>query len=516
VQLSADIDPATVEVSDFLVKGSPPTSVFVPNLPAVSGVSNAAAIYSLRSIYLTVPALAVDERPEVKIVSSISDKAGNSITSKDITDVKDGLQPVLTVSVSGGQIVDGKRTISTNNPSLEKVIVDITTNETLSSPPTVRFTDTEPIPTSTSTINALGTAAFTTNLVTSNLYRVEIKAASLSSDKDNFLIVHATDLAGNRRNTTTGSDLGLIKVTVDNSVKGVTDPRDATATVTPLFDPDNRSGETPTEVEETTVFIKATYGEKVSLVSASFDGTSVIRSVLGDSDGKVWQYVAKDLAIDSIHNFAIVAKDSIGNASASATTRFKVVEPAGTKINMFTGWNLISIPDVVKDPAVGSVLKGLDVDLIMTYDTEKGWLTAAWDKASGKYVGSLTTIDPGKGYFAHTNSPVLLKVVTATKAPTDLPATIPVKKGWNLIAASTAAKGVTTFAIAPYLYGTRWTALYSFSPDPAVGYQVARPSSGSLGAVTAVATSAKWTPAGLIQVGRGYWLYAEADGVITP
>ena len=110
---------------------------------------------------------------------------------------------------------------------------------------------------------------------------------------------------------------------------------------------------------------------------------------------------------------------------------------------------------------------------------------------------------------------VLLKIVTAPKAPTDLPTTIAIKKGWNLIGASTAAKGVTEIPVAAFLYGTRWTALYSYSPDPAVGYQFARPSTGSLGSVTAVTVSAKWGAA-VVTVGRAYWLYAESEGVISP
>ena len=332
VEFSAEIDPASVQVSDFTVKGLAPSAVFLPNQPEVSGVANAAAKYSLRSVYLTVPALATDEKPQVNIVGPISDKVGNVLSSASITDVKDGLLPLVTVALD-------KTKISSNVPAENKVTITITVSETLNSPPTVRFTDTTPVPTSSSSIDALPTLAFTSNLVATNQYQVQVNAASLSTDKDNYFIVVATDLVGNRRNQSTLPSLFLITVTVDNSMSGVQDPRSGTATcpasgigsgcVAPLFDPDWRPGENPVTIVGTTKLITATFGEPVTATVATFDTTDVLSQVTTSADGNTLSYQATGMS-PGVHTFTLVAKDAVGNASASKSTNLNVVIPTPT------------------------------------------------------------------------------------------------------------------------------------------------------------------------------------------
>jgi hypothetical protein len=488
VNFDVALDPTTVAASDFTVGGAIPTDAFTPVTSDATGKV---------SVYLTIPKLSANERPIVKITGQVADKAGNTKGVTTISDVRDGIKPTVAATLS-------KTKVSSKNLAESSTLLDITVDEALKAAPTVKVTATLPVAATNSDVVNLGSASF----VTTGKYQLKVKASALIQNKKNYIIISAEDLAGNVRTQSNLSSNLLIAVTSDEVV----------GTATTLFNPAWTSGQDPTVIRQTTVFVKATFTEKVSITSATFNGVSVLGEVLGEGDGKVWQYVAKDLAVGSINTFSIKALDAIGNASGAKTTRFRVLAPLATKINLYSGWNLFSVHDNLTDGSIDSVFSGLDIDLVMTYDQDSGWVTATKDPATGKYVGNLTTIQTGKGYFAHANSPALLSILTATRAPTDLPPSIGVSSGWNLIGYTSLPK-VNDLKVSQYLFGVKWVSLYSFNPDPAVAYQYAKPSAGGAGSHTAATGSASFDLTGsdpIMKIGKGYWLNVSADGNITP
>ena len=99
VTFSEDLDASTVTAADFTVGGVAPTASIVGT---ATGLKD--------SVYLTVGTLAVDAKPEVVVVGTVQDKAGNSVdTSSSVTTNKattaDGLKPGLTTTISTGLLV---------------------------------------------------------------------------------------------------------------------------------------------------------------------------------------------------------------------------------------------------------------------------------------------------------------------------------------------------------------------------------------------------------------------------
>jgi len=100
-------------------------------------------------------------------------------------------------------------------------------------------------------------------------------------------------------------------------------------------------------------------------------------------------------------------------------------------IALSTGWNLISLPVIISNTAIATVLSGIHNYTVQYYDNGTGlWKT--YNDPAG--VGDLTTMEDGKGYWINMTAPATL-TVTGTKTPAapDHTPTYSVLSGWNLI-----------------------------------------------------------------------------------
>ena len=92
------------------------------------------------------------------------------------------------------------------------------------------------------------------------------------------------------------------------------------------------------------------------------------------------------------------------------------------------------------------------------------------------------------------------------------------KKGLNLIGYTSLPK-VDNLKVTQYLSGARWVNVYSYNPDPGVGYQWAKPS-GTIGSATVAANSPLFdvdiSGAPVLKLGKGYWVTADTDTVVSP
>ena len=117
---SEDLDGSTVSADDFEVDGSAPLAA---NHYSAAG----------NKVFLDVPALDPDDRPDIELVGIVADLAGNTAAVKKLTyddddnSSKDGIGPTLEVALSG--------TNTGARPVTEKEItITVTTNENTSNP----------------------------------------------------------------------------------------------------------------------------------------------------------------------------------------------------------------------------------------------------------------------------------------------------------------------------------------------------------------------------------------------
>jgi len=145
IRVSFNDEIGTVTASAFEVTLDSGT-VVTPTIAEIGpkGTNASGASFDFRkNVYLTLPSnLASSDTPKVKLVGDVSDLAGNSTKSGTITNVIDKLKPNLTLALSGGSGTGAAGTAN-DSDSLTKsaMTMTITTDEVLSSPPTVSIYD---------------------------------------------------------------------------------------------------------------------------------------------------------------------------------------------------------------------------------------------------------------------------------------------------------------------------------------------------------------------------------------
>lgn len=173
-------------------------------------------------------------------------------------------------------------------------------------------------------------------------------------------------------------------------------------------------------------------------------------------------------------------------------------------LHLSKDWNLISVPRQLDNSAL-SALSTTKVDRIYTYDADKkNWKYALYNRTSGTWNGTLTTIDDGKGYWmfasAVTDVPVVLKSID----PLQLPPTYPLKAGWNMIGYTSMQLKLNT-DVWDYFYpdlfyqsdSSIWVSAYDWTGS---GFDQASPYGDSFSIVRT----------------KGYWIYLKDDATLVP
>src|SRR5690606_23381704 len=111
---------------------------------------------------------------------------------------------------------------------------------------------------------------------------------------------------------------------------------------------------------------------------------------------------------------------------------FEVVERTEYEIEMFPGWNLISLPGAPVNPDINAVLPvGHPASSVLAY--VNGEWRVATRGANGTWEGTLTQIDGTSAYWVQTGAFTPLETLVVEPLPSDTPTTIPVRAGWNMV-----------------------------------------------------------------------------------
>ncbi|RCV64772.1 hypothetical protein C5S53_07200 [Methanophagales archaeon] len=104
---------------------------------------------------------------------------------------------------------------------------------------------------------------------------------------------------------------------------------------------------------------------------------------------------------------------------------------SSVKMNVYTGWNLISLPKIPVASDVLAVMRMVGDNLISVWTYEDGkW--KRYDLTGPSFLNDLATMEPGKGYWIEMKSPDCLDVLYV-KGSELTNKSIPLASGWNLV-----------------------------------------------------------------------------------
>jgi len=453
-----------------------------------------AVIYSAlpKQVFLTLGAsMSSDNTPKVALVGSVSDIAGNSTSTGSLANAVDKIHASVTATLSGGTGTGSAALESTSDLTKKSITLTVTTDEELVSNPKVDVYDLGMAQSGAGTTNAwkgsCGTASTCGNSGAKAVDDYNIRTLVVSTDPPTSSFV--TDRNGAGRTPTSsasvdGTSAGVIldagmtaqgtktfkytvnaasgtpgddgqktvvvtatdkatqgNITIHGSISSSTnylrfmlDDTAPSLTITPS------AGSTTTQTKPYIVLdYSAQEATKVTLNTATLDGVD-ISGDLSTTDNKKFYYVpTSDLAAGE-HTIVSKATDYAGNVSSILTRKFSVAARKDFKLTLLAGWNAKSVPSDPVNPAIDSVFSNSGVDMVLSY-SDHTWTSATKDSGSGKFVGSLSEIHSGKGYWVHNNnfesqSVALQGPVTPTAGSPPAVVTISTVAGWNFVGVS--------------------------------------------------------------------------------
>ena len=533
VTFSEDLSAGTIDAngSDFTVGGVAATGA-VPNADNASIVD------------LTVTALEPDSKPEIKIVGSLADAAGNAVAADSTVTATDGIKPGITITIDKALAVveDAVKVTAVTDEKLAVDGLKISVNgaivaTTAPTPQNNEGTFTVAVGDATGTYGAAIQATDGSN-VTDNLTAVTDEEIAVAIDATVITLangpiadmdfdgdVDKADITALLGGSVTSTDAiasidpsartitlnaGLvaaatIKVSyhyvatdtfqIDQAAPTVAfEPaqgdkvRNQSPFIRVIFDEDEYPGDTYTTVELT----------KAEVTNP--DGTTEdIAAKFLTADNKEFIWAAASLALGK-YTLVVSGKDTAGNEIKDASVEF-TIEKRTVTVSLRPGWNLVSIPDSPEDNSINTVITSTDVDVVLTYDpmTPQKWLNATRG-TDGLLSGTLSTIDANRAYWVHTGAfgSIVTNIGGLAAGQPGLPPSYELPAGWNLVPVSTPDIDLTERDADDYLSGISWSRAYGYN-------NATNAFEGILPSTTAV-----------VKIGQGYWVFLKAAGTLVP
>ena len=528
-----------------------------------------AVIYSAlpKQVFLTLGAsMSADNTPKVALVGSVSDIAGNSTSTGSLANAVDKIHPAVTATLSGGTGTGSASLESASDLTKKSITLTVTTDEELVSNPKVDIYDLgmakagagttnaykgtcgtintcghgsavavddynvrslnvsvdPPVssftvdrngdaltPASTATVDATSAgvildAGMTAQGTKTFKYTVSAASGTPGTDGQKTVVVTATDKATQGNITI----LGSISSTT-SYMRFMLDDTAPSLTITPT------AGSTTTQTKPYIVLdYSAEEATKVTLNTATLDGVD-ISGDLSTTDNKKFYYVpSTDLAAGE-HTIVSKATDYAGNVSSILTRKFSVAARKDFKLTLLAGWNAKSVPSDPVNPAIDSVFSNSGVDMVLSY-SDHTWTSATKDSGSGKFVGSLSEIHSGKGYWVHNNnfesqSVALEGPVAPSAGSPPAVVTIPTVAGWNFVGVSDVTRSNTEGADGTTIK-TQDLYFGDLTDSSAGGHDIVYKYDTTNLKFVEVAASDN------VSTGQGLWIYIvpAADGSILP
>ena len=480
------VDPDSIGVETFSVTLDP------DDAPGSTGATASVVDVDVdgRVVYLLLSEeLASDATPSVDVPSGqwVSDPAGNRLTGgqQDAFDVKDGISPVLNVTLSGGSGT-GEGDEGPSKLTKNAITVTIEADEEINSTPALvvvcsniawdsNDSDTE---------DDKGLSDLT-----------EQRSGAIEKPSATFDLVPATDDTPARNRYHCGDDEVLLQQLQSYTRPGLqwefewvnftdeerklgdgklsvvafardrqsyapltdraidADPTAATiynwGATTSEFKYDKTLGDPePTPKKDATVtegrpFVLLTYVDEstISIDSFEVDGTALEISGIGDNRFLYWP---ETLSIGT-HTVSVDAVDAAGNEDPFEYS-FKVAERKPFNVKLIAGWNAVSFPANPADNAIASVFTEDVIDMVAGWDAsdpEKPWSIAT--RMEGEWsthddFATLSKVHAQYGYWVHAQGFVTQRVkliggINRTDpeiTPPDL-VSIPTLTGWNFV-----------------------------------------------------------------------------------
>lgn len=497
-------------------------------------------------VTLTVSDLAPDAKPEVSVVGSVADNAGNEVdTANDAASkviASDSIKASITsLDIDQGLVgEDGEVAISLGFD--EKLATDglkVTVHGGTGGAATVSRST----PLSATTTFKVGSSP-------TGMYGVSVQVTDLGNNTNSNLMEKTETVSASGTMLTLGAgpigdanfdgavDGGDVTVSVgtvasvDASARTVTldaapdgdvevtyhyVPADATFQVdvsAPMVMVEPSDGST---VKDQSPFIRLVFDESeypgdsnttVTLDSAMLtmpdetekDVTAMFQAGTGDNMEFIW--AATDLALGG-YTLSLSATDAAGN-TLETSSGFTVAKRTA-EISLRPGWNLISIPGSLAPDkrAINDVFTQGSIDIVLTYDARKrNWFRATRqaDGTLGQPGSSLelSTVSSRTAYWVHSTGVVTQAVDLLGASSQEPPVSIDLVAGWNLIPVRTTEVGSDPVDADSYLSGLSWTRAYGYNNTTQVFESILPNSDATL------------------SENRGYWVYLSQAGVLVP
>ena len=252
----------------------------------------------------------------------------------------------------------------------------------------------------------------------------------------------------------------------------------------------------------------------VTLNSAMHEGPSGtstdILDALTTHDSKTWVYTpAEDLAIGD-HEFTVKATDAAGNSNEVSIT-ITITERKPVEIGLRVGWNLISFPGMPKSTDVNDIFTSDTISVVSQYDGRRVSPFTVWTRGEDGSLSSSPagrmSIDSGLGLWVLSTDGSPLEVVTQRDDVTQVPPSIDLIPGWNLVAVILIGDRKSV-GVNEYLPDGAWTRAFRLNNT-----------TGQFDSFSPPAPSTTGEPAEAgdpLMAGEALWVYVTKAATIVP
>ena len=412
VRFDGNVKEDSIQASDFEVVFSGAGGTYVP----------VSAVVVKKDVYLdldvTIPS---NNKPTVKINGAVQDLAGNSTIAGSKV-ASDTLAPVVTVVRSGGSGT-GTTTEAADSLTKDKMTITVTSDENLQGPPAIYVTDIKANLTPVSTVGNVNNGTLAVSQGSNTWSLVVSKGNSAAGIR--AVKVIATDSAGIA--ATVGKD-NVKAYTLDLALSNpASSPSASTTQSNPFL---------------TTDYAATNEVSTVTIVSATLDAVDVTTELVPSADSKTFFFQPLVALTNASHTYIVKAKDAAGNTWTETTT-FTKSDRTDFVIQLFAGWNSVSVPSDPLDTDVNTVLSNTGVKQVVAYDAttpSQPWRIASKVGSAAFTSGTtpgLSSIMAGPGYWVETSNFEDQKVsLEGPTGPGDARpglTTIATGNGWNLV-----------------------------------------------------------------------------------